>query len=367
MRPFLPTLALCLTGGFLNAQPAAAPSGSAVAPANVTPAPKAPRTPRAPAPAPGTLPGHGLSHHDFIYAGQWDTRNPVETMVIVRGGKVVWSHTIPDKDIQGGKTETAEWSDLHRLSNGNILYARKTGATEISEDKQVVWNYDAPLGTEVHSAQPIGLDRVFLCQNGLPPRVMLLNKRTGKVEMEHELEYKRHDDPKEALRSVHGQLRRARITPEGTYLIAYLNLGKVVEYDRDWREIWSVPARSVFSAVRLKNGNTLLGGNQHGWVREVNRKGEVVWELNRDDLPGIPIYSVQEVNRLANGNTVISNWGGGLLEKADWDKVVQVIEVTPDKQVVWALHQWADPDLGPSSMIQLLDEPGAAEKGELQR
>ncbi len=332
-----------------------------------TPGAKAPRFPRAPAPEPRSLPGKGLAHHDFIYAGQWDTRNPVETIFMVKGGKVVWTHTIPDKDIQGGKTETAEWSDLHRLSNGNVLYARKTGATEITEDKQVVWNYDAPLGTEVHSAQPIGNDHVFVCQNGLPPKVMLINKRTGKVEMEHELEYKRHDDPKEAQRSIHGQFRRARITPEGTYLIAYLNLGKVVEYDKEWKEIWSVPARSVFSAVRLKNGNTLMGGNQHGWVREVNRKGEVVWEINRDDLPGIPIYSVQEVNRLANGNTLISNWGGGLLEKADWDKVVQVIEVTPDKKVVWALHQWKDPDLGPSSMIQLLDEPGAAEKNELQR
>jgi hypothetical protein len=35
--------------------------------------------------------------------------------------------------------------------------------------------------------------------------------------------------------------------------------------------------------------------------------------------------------------------------------------------VIWALHQWKDPDLGPSSNIQLLDEKGKAEKGELQR
>jgi hypothetical protein len=229
------------------------------------------RLPRAPAPEPGSLPGKGLAQHDFLYAGQWDTRNPLETMVLVRGGKIVWTHTIPDKDIQAGKTETAEWSDIHLLSNGNVLYARKTGATEITADKQVVWNYDAPAGTEVHSAQPIGLDKVFLCQNGLPPKVMLIDKKTGKIEMEHELEYKKPDpaDPKKG-NVVHGQFRHVRITKAGTYLIAYLNLGKVVEYDKSWKEIWSCTAPSVFAAVRLKNGNTLLSGNQHGWVREVN-------------------------------------------------------------------------------------------------
>jgi len=44
-----------------------------------------------------------------------------------------------------------------------------------------------------------------------------------------------------------------------------------------------------------------------------------------------------------------------------------VLEVTPTKKVVWALREWKHPDLGPASSIQLLDEPGAAENGDLQR
>jgi hypothetical protein len=96
----------------------------------------------------------------------------------------------------------------------------------------------------------------------------------------------------------------------------------------------------------------------------VNRKGEIVWEINKNDLPGIPLYTVQEVERLASGNTVICNWSGSLL-LPEWPTVVQVIEVTPDKKVVWALGDWQT--LGPASSIQLLDEPGIPEKGELQR
>jgi hypothetical protein len=252
-----------------------------------------------------------------------------------------------------------EFDDIHLLSNGNVLFARKTGASEINPDKQIVWNYDAPKGTEVHSAQPIGPDKVFLCQNGTPAKAILIDKKTGKIEMEHELATKTPDDPK----SVHGQFRHIRMTKAGTYLIAHLNLGKVVEYDKDWKEIWSVEAGSPWAAVRLANGNTLISGNQHGYVREVNPKGEAVWEINKDDLPGYPLYTVQEVNRLTNGNTVISNWGGSI-RKEDWNKVVQVIEVTPDKKIAWALHQWTDPDLGPSSCIQLLDEPGVEEDGD---
>lgn len=350
-----PALALAL----LLACPALAQEKSA------TPAPpktSTSRAARAPAPAPGSLPGKGLAQHDFLYAGQWDTRNPVETVFLVRGGKVVWSHTIPDKEEQAGRLETAEFSDIHLLSNGNLLYARKTGATEISPDKKVIWNYDAPKGTEVHTAQPIGPDKVLLCQNGTPAKALLVNKRTGKIEMEHELATKSPDDPK----SVHGQFRHIRMTRAGTWLIAHMNLGKVVEYDRSWREIWSVEAKSCWAAVRLKNGNTLISGNQNGWVREVNPKGDLVWEINKDDLPGIPLYTVQECSRLANGNTIICNWGGSL-QKSDWDKVVQIIEVTPDKKVVWALHQWKDPDLGPGSLLQVLDEPGKAEDGDLMR
>ena len=56
--------------------------------------------------------------------------------------------------------------------------------------------------------------------------------------------------------------------------------------------------------------------------------------------------------------------GKGLAQQ-NWPTVVQLIEVTPGKKVVWALRDWTT--LGPASSTQLLDEPGAAERGQLQR
>jgi hypothetical protein len=62
------------------------------------------------------------------------------------------------------------------------------------------------------------------------------------------------------------------LTPEGNFLVPHLDLSKVVEYDPDGKEVWSVAAPCAWAAVRLKNGNTLISGNQQGYVREVNRQ-----------------------------------------------------------------------------------------------
>ncbi len=109
--------------------------------------------PGARAPIPEVLPGKGLAQHDFLYAGGWDTRKDTQTVFRVVGGKVVWTWSIPIKDRNG---QLSEFSDIHQLSNGNVLYACKTGAAEVAQDRRVVWSYECPQGTECHSAQPIG-------------------------------------------------------------------------------------------------------------------------------------------------------------------------------------------------------------------
>ncbi len=324
--------------------------------------------PAAPAPAP--LPGKGLAQHDFLYSGEFDTRKTNQTLFLVQGGKVAWTYEIPIKDANGN---LSEYSDMHRLSNGDIVFAYKTGWRKINRDGKTLYDYQCPMiGTntdgkpiwaECHSAQPVGLDKVLFMQNGLPARLMLFNLRTGKTEMEHVMKTREPVDAK----SIHGQFRNVRLTKAGTYLIAHMNLGRVVEYDRDWNEIWfTTNAPSVWHATRLANGNTLVSGNQHGFVREINPAGDIVWEVKKGDLPGIAINGVHQATRLANGNTVFCNWTAGV-KKPDWPGIVQLIEVTPDKKVVWAIREWEHPDLGPASCIQLLDEPGRDEAQELMR
>ena len=310
--------------------------------------------------SPAELPGRGLAEHPFLYAGEWDHRKPDQTMFIVRDGKVVWSYSIPIKTTDG---VLQEWGDATLLSNGNILFSRKTGAGLVSPDKKLLWNFDAPAGTEIHVAQPIGLDRAFIVQNGELPKLMVVDLHNGKIEKEFAL-------PVANPAKSHGQFRSVRMTPTGTFLAAHMDWNKVAEYDDRGKEIWSLAVLSPWSALRLPNGNTLVSSNL-GFVREYTHDGEVAWACTREDAAkaGIQLFNCQGMQRLRNGNTLISNWcPNGLKDPKDWPASVQFLEVTRDKQIVWALRSWSDPaDLGPATTIQILDEPGKAENGDLLR
>jgi len=309
--------------------------------------------------APAELPGRGLAQHSFLYTGEADSRNKQQTLFVVRDGKVAWSYSVPSYDPDGAMEELG---DATMLSNGNIVFCRKVGASEVTPDKQIIWNLPAASGTEIHSVQPIGLDRVLVTINGHPPKLLLINTKTGVTEKELTLPAARTNG------SPHLQFRRVHQTVAGTYLAAHLLDNKVSEYDAQGQEIWTYAVSGPWSATRLKNGNTLIAASRSR-ILEVNRDGNVVWDFSPTNAPDYKLFIFQEVSRLANGNTVVCSWcPGGIRKSNDWPGSVQVLEISPEKKIVWALSQWKDPDLGPASSIQLLDEPGTPEiPGDVQR
>jgi hypothetical protein len=286
------------------------------------------------------LPGNGLARHPMLYIGEGCNK-----MFVIDGGKIIWTYST-------GKGW--EYDDIWLLSNGNILFSRMAYAAEVTPQKKIVWRLDAAKGCEIHSVQPIGLDKVLVMQNGTPAKLMVINKQTGAVEVEHAIPA--------ALTGtgVHGQFRRVRLTSNGTYLLPFLQKNKIIEYDRDFNEIWSYDIRSPWAAVRLKNGNTLISDERDQLAREVNPKGETVWEFKLSELPPeIEFSGSQSCARLANGNTIFCSRG-------DAGKRPQLVEITPDKRLVWVLKDWKD--LGPATAIQVLDDPGIPENpGDLQR
>jgi hypothetical protein len=287
--------------------------------------------------APTVLPGKGVQQHDFFYAGESKTRN----MYIVRNGRITWSYI--------DTTGKGEISDAVLMANGNVLFAHQFGVTLIDHDKKVLWNYDAADGFETHTAQPIGNDHVVFVQNGNPAQVFVMNIRTNTVEKKFPLPFKS---------GTHGQIRHARLTPQGTLLVAHMDLGKVCEYDIDGHQLSSIDVSGVWSAVPLKKGNILVTSNQ-GFVREITRGGDSVWECSLKDLPGYTLNNPQLAVRLANGNTLVNNWFNQWSTTLDpANPPVQAVEITPGKKIVWALRSWSTPlNLGPSTTIQILDEP----------
>ena len=292
--------------------------------------------------APANLPGNGLSQHPMLYVGE-----NCNKMFLIKDGKAIWTYSTGSGP---------EYDDVWMLSNGNILFTRMKYIAEITPDKKMIWRYDfktpkGPDHTEVHTCQPIGLDKVMFVVNGLPPKLMVINIKTGIVEVNHELPYKQPGDPND----IHGQFRRARVTAQGTYLVSFLTMNQVVELDKDFKEIWKYEIPSPWAAIRLKNGNMLITDEKDSLTREVNPKGETVWEFNC--LTGLPAEhqftsAPQSCTRLANGNTVFTSRGKG-------GQGPQLIEVTRDKKVVWVLQDWKN--VGDATAVQILDDPGIPE------
>ena len=260
-----------------------------------------------------------------------------QIMKVDANGEVVW--TYPGEKVH----------DLWALPSGSILFAGpKTGVVEVTPDKKEVWTYKAGKGEAILSCQPLANGDVMVGIQGKPSRIIEVG-RDGAVRKSIPLQTK-------------GTIRLCRKTHTGTYLVAERAESSIHEYNGEGELIRRIASKgAVFMAARLKNGNTLIGtGTGHALV-EVDPNDKVVWQVGENDLPGIPIRDAAGFQRLPNGNTILCNWGG----HGQLGKQAQIVEITPDKQVVWQVfdnEKFATP-----LHIQLLDVEGDPARGELIR
>jgi outer membrane protein assembly factor BamB len=271
------------------------------------------------------------------------TPGPVEHTVLVQGNGKLARHA-PD-----GTVAAVAWGpihDLHVLDNGHVMAQR--GRSEVCEidfsTGAVVWSYDsAKQGgnegkpVEVHAFQPLPGGRLMIAESG-PGRIIEIDRATGEIVHAFRLELDRPHP--------HTDTRLARKLANGHYLVCHEGDGKVREYDTEGRVVWryEVPmfgrdtkgghgpeafGNKCFAAVRLPSGNTLIAtGNGHS-VLEVTPERDVVWSLTQDELPGIRLAWVTTLEVLPNGHYVIGNChaGGGQ---------PLLVEVDPaTKEVVW--------------------------------
>lgn len=277
-----------------------------------------------------------LDKHDFFYAGQSKQRR----MFIVKNGQVAWAYQ--------DQLKRGEISDAILMSDGHILVAHQYGVAEIAQDGSTIWQYAAPEGTEIHTIQPIGKNHVVFVQNGKPAMAVVMEIPTCRIVREFQL-------PISEKGSVHGQFRNARLSSRGTLLIANMALGCIHEFTCDGKEVDRWDGFLPWSVQEMpKTGNLLITGRK-GKIQEINRQGETVWELNTTDYG---VTQPQKTVRLPNGNHLINNWYN------EWNKEpmdtlhapVQAIEIDKDGKLAWQLRAWKNPDLGPSTTIQLLNE-----------
>lgn len=242
--------------------------------------------------------------------------------------------------------------DCHELANGNLLVLKgRSQVVEIDrQSKEVVWSFDAATingaadpQVEVHACQPLPDGKVMIAVTKIQQIIEV--DRQGKIVKQIAMKVD-HPHP-------HTDTRLVRKLTNGHYLACHEGDGTIREYDGSGKVVWEyeVPlfdkkpagghgpeawGNKAFSAVRLPSGNTLIAtGNGHS-VLEVTPDKKIVWQLHQNDLPGITLAWVTTLEVLPNGNYVIGNCHAGLGNPL-------LIEIDPKtKQVVWTLDRYDD-------------------------
>jgi len=251
-------------------------------------------------------------------------------------GKVLWetpTHTTPH--------------DLALLENGNVLFPLDDQTIiEMTPAHEIVWQYTSTPkpgndgGVQVHAFQRLPDGNTMIAESG--NRRLIEVDKGGKIVKEVALTT---DHP-----NTHSDTRMARKLPNGHYLVCHEADGKVREYDGDGKVVWTYAldlagrprsdghgveghGTSVFGALRLDNGNTLISCGNGNRVIEVDRYGKTVWSIEQDELPGITLAWVTDLQVRGNGNVIFGNCHAG-------PENPQIIEVDPRKKVVWTFKNF---------------------------
>lgn len=275
-------------------------------------------------------PTDSLSHRLLVSD---DTRRHIA--VVKKDGSIEWEYRI------------SVLHDLHSLPSGTILF--QTNYQKLIEvdpkTNKVVWEYDAARmngnqakKVEVHAFQRLKDGSTMIVESGTA-RIIEVDQ-AGNLLKEIKLKVNKP--------STHSDTRLARKLDNGHYLVSHENDGAVREYDPTGKVVWEYeiplfdrkPAgghgpdsfgNKTFSCLRLPDGNTLIAtGNGHS-VLEVTPDKKIVWSVHQKDLPGITLAWVTTLQVLPSGNIVIGNCHAG-------PDNPQIIEITRDKKVVWTLN-----------------------------
>jgi len=239
--------------------------------------------------------------------------------------------------------------DIARLENGNVLlHTGPATVVEITPAKEIVWQYECqpkPPYTgrvEIHAFQRLADGRTMVAESG--NRRIVEVDRAGQIVKEVPL-YVEHPQP-------HRDTRLARKLENGHYLVCHEGDGAVREYDSNGNVVWSYAldlagrprspghgpeghGTEVFSALRLKDGNTLIGCGNGNRVIEVTPAGKIVWSIEQNELKGITLAWVTTLQLLPSGNLIVGNTHAG-------EENPQLFEVTRDKKVIWTLRDFSN-------------------------
>ena len=255
--------------------------------------------------------------HSFLGLGKAN-----RAVIVGEDGKVEWRMDLPASD---------GWV----LENGNVLLAvypskgyPKGGVIEVErKTKKIVFAYQGQQ-REISTAIALKNGNILVSELGPEPRAIEINRK-GEILKKMPFQCQKGN--------AHMQTRMLRVLPNGNYIAPHLLDFAVKEYEpATGKVVKSFPTDDrgrqkrdwPFTAIRLKNGNTLIGCTNGNRIIEVDGTGKIVWVVINEDLGEKLFDDACGVQRLPNGNTVVASYHAS-------GKSVKLFEITRDKKVVW--------------------------------
>lgn len=235
---------------------------------------------------------------------------PDAVLIVDEAGQILWkAQNAPDHP-----------QECSVIASGDILCSEYAGVVAIGLEQQEKWRFTNPPMTENPVAFEIGEDRYLIAVEG--PTQLREISSSGKIHKEIQLST--------SYQPTHGQIRGARKTQAGTYLVSFYKEGALREYNDKGeviRNFGEIPR--TLGAIRLPNGNTLI--NNGFSIQELDNEGKLVWEFNtrKDAQINARPY---DVAKLRNGNVVMRFYSKNptiptLMEVSHAKKVIRKITV----------------------------------------
>lgn len=243
-------------------------------------------------------------------------KGPNRLLELDATGKIVWEHKPPSLAVL-----------FQMLPNGNVLYAyggKPTGVREVTRKGDEVWNYVSAC-PQVLGCERMPNGHTLVAEQG-PCQAVEVDAQ-GKVV---------HVTPlKTSHEGYHLQVRNIHKLANGNILAAHEGEGAVREVNLKGDVVWEYTGvENAGDARRLPNGNTLISCGTQKRVLEVTHDKKIAWEFKAQDAPELNLTWISSIQPLKNGHILVGNFLRGQEGHG-----AHAFEITRDKKVVW---KWED-------------------------
>ncbi|MDP6634677.1 MAG: hypothetical protein QGG42_07260 [Phycisphaerae bacterium] len=244
--------------------------------------------------------------------------NKLKYAFVCSGNGGVWRFTRDGKRKQLVKARKV--NDLTVLPDGNVLYAdRDFGVREVDADGKVV--FEMKIDGEVHGVGRLADGTTVIGECGAR-KIHLVDAKGKPLRKPLQIQ--------SATKNSHRHMRNFRVLDDGHYLVCHEGDSRVRQYDPKGKLVLDLKTPTPFSALRLKNGGTLVsGGPGKVKITEFDKKQKIVWQLKNGDLKGVRMGYAAGLQVLKSGNIVLCN-------HSHRKGLIPLLEITRDKKVAWS-------------------------------